>query len=77
MTGLKALSLLRKGNVKVKRSEWRMDEYLYTHDHNDRIWTSAVYERKRGNKCDYPLDSRKLTLNILEDFLRDDWEVVL
>jgi hypothetical protein len=75
MTGLKALDLLRKGNVKVKRSKWRTDEYLYTHDHNDNIWTSLVYERKRGYKCDYPLDARKLTLDILEDFLRDDWEV--
>ena len=77
MTGLEALDLLRKGNVKVKRSEWHKDEYLYTYDHNDNIWTSTEYDRKRGDKCHYPSDAIRLTEYILEDFLRDDWEVVI
>ena len=76
MTGLEALDLLRKGNVKVKRSEWHKDEYLETFDGED-VYPSTEYDRKRGDKCYYPSDGLKLTLDILEDFLRDDWEVVI
>ena len=75
MTGLKALDLLRKGNVKVKRSEWKMDEYLETFDGED-VYPSTEYDRKRGDKCNYPSDALRLTMNILDDFLKDDWEVV-
>ena len=75
MTGLEALDLLRKGNVKVKRSEWDMVEYLETFDGKD-VNPSTEYDRKRGNKCYYPSDAQTLTVDILEDFLKDDWEVV-
>jgi hypothetical protein len=75
MTGLEALDLLRKGNVKVKRSEWKMDEYLETFDGED-VYPSTEYDRKRGDKCYYPNDALRLTTNILDDFLKDDWEVV-
>ena len=75
MTGLEALDLLRKGNVKVKRSEWKMDEYLETFDGED-VYPSTEYDRKRGEKCNYPSDALRLTMNILDDFLKDDWEVV-
>ena len=75
MTGLEALDLLRKGNVKVKRSEWKMDEYLETFDGED-VYPSTEYDRKRGDKCNYPSDALRLTMNILDDFLKDDWEVV-
>jgi hypothetical protein len=74
MTGLEALDLLRKGNVKVKRSEWKMDEYLETFDGED-VYPSTEYDRKRGDKCNYPSDALRLTMNILDDFLKDDWEV--
>ena len=53
MTGLEALDLLRKGNVKVKRSEWHKDEYLETFDGED-VYPSTEYDRKRGDKCNYP-----------------------
>jgi hypothetical protein len=75
MTGLEALDLLRKGNVKVKRSEWHKDEYLETFDGED-VYPSTEYDRKRGDKCNYPSDALRLTMNILDDFLKDDWEVV-
>ena len=75
MTGLEALDLLRKGNVKVKRSEWKKDEYLETFDGQD-VYPSTEYDRKRGDKCNYPSDALRLTMNILDDFLKDDWEVV-
>ena len=75
MTGLEALDLLRKGNVKVKRSEWKTDEYLETFDGKD-VYPSTEYDRKRGDKCNYPSDALRLTMNILDDFLKDDWEVV-
>ena len=75
MTGLEALDLLRKGNVKVKRSEWKMDEYLETFDGED-VYPSTEYDRKRADKCHYSSDALRLTMNILDDFLKDDWEVV-
>ncbi len=75
MTGLEALDLLRKGNVKVKRSEWKTDEYLETFDGKD-VYPSTEYDRKRGEKCHYSSDALRLTMNILDDFLKDDWEVV-
>ena len=75
MTGLEALDLLRKGNVKVKRSEWKKDEYLETFDGQD-VYPSTEYDRKRGDKCNYPSDALRLTMNILDDFLMDDWEMV-
>ena len=75
MTGLEALDLLRKGNVKVKRSEWKMDEYLQTFNGKG-IYPSHEYDRKRGYKCQYPSDPKRVTWVILEDFLVDDWEVV-
>lgn len=76
MTGLEALDLLRRGNAKVRRSEWDKDDFLYTLDDNDNIYTSCAYERNRGGKCYYPSDAEQLTLEILADFLRDDWQVV-
>lgn len=76
MTGLEALDLLRRGNAKVRRSEWDKDDHLYTLGDNDWIYTSCEYESNRGGKCYYPSDAEQLTLKILADFLRDDWEVV-
>jgi hypothetical protein len=76
VTGLEALDLLRKGNARVRRSAWIKNEYLYTLDDNENIYTSCEYECNRGGKCYYPSDAEQLTLEILADFLRDDWEVV-
>jgi hypothetical protein len=51
-----------------------MDEYLETFDGED-VYPSTEYDRKRGDKCNYPSDALRLTMNILDDFLKDDWEV--
>ena len=82
MTGLEALSLLRKGGVKVKRAGWDEKEYLESfssfsnEDGNAEIFDTPEYQAKRGDKCYCPSDALYLTLDVLNDFCCDDWEVV-
>jgi hypothetical protein len=76
MTGIEALELLRSSHIKVKRAEWKDNEYLRAHDHSTCVYPSPVYHRRRGEDCYYPEDAVTLVEEILNDFLQDDWEVV-
>ena len=81
MTGLEALSLLRNGNVKVKRVGWDKREYLesFSSFSNEygvaEIFDTPEYQAKRGDKCYYPGDALRLTYDVLNDFCCDDWEL--
>jgi hypothetical protein len=76
MTGVEALQALRDGK-KIKRAEWKDGEYLRVYGDRTSICPSFDYHRKRGEDCYYPEDAVILTEDILNDFLEDDWEVVV
>jgi hypothetical protein len=81
MTVLEALSLLRNGNVKVKRAGWGKKEYLESYSCDEitgvaDIYDTPDYQDKRGEKCYYPGDAIRMAYDVLNDFCCDDWEIV-
>jgi hypothetical protein len=75
MTGVEALKLLKDGQ-KVKRKNWRSDEYLSTYAGTNEIHPSQKYNQYRGEDLHHLEDTVLLTDEILNDFLADDWEIV-
>jgi hypothetical protein len=77
MTGVEALQALKDGQ-KVKRKNWRNDEYLATYVTRDgcKITPSPKYNQYRGEDLYHLEDAVLLTDEILDDFLMDDWEIV-
>ncbi len=77
MTGVEALQAL-KDRQKVKRKNWRNDEYLATGIICGKlsITPSSKYNQYRGEDLYHLEDAVLLTDEILDDFLYDDWEVV-
>ena len=75
MTGVEALIALRE-NKKVKRVNWRSDEYLATYAGTNEIYPSQKYNQYRGEDLHHLEDTVLLTDEILNDFLADDWEIV-
>ena len=75
MTGFEALKLLKDG-IKVKRVNWRSDEYLAIYAGTNEIHPSQKYNQNRGEDLHHLEDTVLLTDEILDDFLSDDWEVV-
>jgi hypothetical protein len=75
MTGFEALKLLKDG-IKVKRVNWRSDEYLAIYAGTNEIHPSQKYNQYRGEDLHHLEDTVLLTDEILNDFLADDWEIV-
>jgi hypothetical protein len=77
MTGVEALQALKDGQ-KVKRKNWRNDEYLATGIICGKlsITPSSKYNQYRGEDLYHLEDAVLLTDEILDDFLYDDWEIV-
>jgi hypothetical protein len=75
MTGTEALKLLKDG-IKVKRVNWRSDEYLATYAGTNEIHPSPKYNQYRAHDLHHLEDTVLLTDEILNDFLANDWEIV-